>query len=473
MSQFIVLGTGDKNYNISNNPISGLQEDSLLFVKNGYIAGIAPPTYNNNILQWDSNTQEFVWNQLTLSTVIGDNETNKGILWNDASDYLHMMSAETGVYQVKIENDVYTLVPAKDGDVFIADGVVPNSILLKSPINNMITGVTPNVGYLYYNSASEYVYHNPVMTVSAPGLVYWNGSNYSNVKGLTDGLYALSKTGSSMVNITGTNGFVVASNQKAVSFPYPTSSGEYTLLVNSNGGLGWKKNLIVRNKVVNTVITSPITDGAKLCTFQYSGDYMITFDMTAEINIIGISTTYTNTNDYLDMCPTLEVIDSGGKTLFKKIFTGPLSYDYFTFTVLDTFSANSALFAKWTNNENNYVKIVNTNVTTNYVEMEKDNYKEISGSDDGVLDTLDSSSTININFNMNYEVDLVNTPSNSCIIFDVGSQRTFIRAVPPVAEQSYSLSKVYNVLSGDTISLTVNNNYVKIKDYNLIINNLQ
>ena len=117
MSQFIVLGTGDKNYNISNNPISGLQEDSLLFVKNGYIAGIAPPTYNNNILQWDSNTQEFVWNQLTLSTVIGDNETNKGILWNDASDYLHMMSAETGVYQVKIENDVYTLVPAKDGDV--------------------------------------------------------------------------------------------------------------------------------------------------------------------------------------------------------------------------------------------------------------------------------------------------------------------------------------------------------------------
>ena len=289
MSQFIVLGTGDKNYNISNNPISGLQEDSLLFVKNGYIAGIAPPTYNNNILQWDSNTQEFVWNQLTLSTVIGDNETNKGILWNDASDYLHMMSAETGVYQVKIENDVYTLVPAKDGDVFIADGVVPNSILLKSPINNMITGVTPNVGYLYYNSASEYVYHNPVMTVSAPGLVYWNGSNYSNVKGLTDGLYALSKTGSSMVNITGTNGFVVASNQKAVSFPYPTSSGEYTLLVNSNGGLGWKKNLIVRNKVVNTVITSPITDGAKLCTFQYSGDYMITFDMTAEINIIGIS----------------------------------------------------------------------------------------------------------------------------------------------------------------------------------------
>ena len=116
---------------------------------------------------------------------------------------------------------------------------------------------------------------------------------------------------------------------------------------------------------------------------------------------------------------------------------------------------------------------MNTNVTTNYVEMEKDNYKEISGSDDGVLDTLDSSSTININFNMNYEVDLVNTPSNSCIIFDVGSQRTFIRAVPPVAEQSYSLSKVYNVLSGDTISLTVNNNYVKIKDYNLIINNLQ
>lgn len=473
MSQFIVLGTNDKNYNISNNPISGLQEDSLLFVKNGYIAGIAPPTYENNILQWDPNTQEFQWNTLTLSTLIGNNETTKGILWNDASDYLHMMSAETGVYQIKIENDVYTLVPAKDDDVFIGDGVTVNSILLKSPINNMITGITPSVGYLYYNDQSEYVFHNPVKTTSNVGLVYWNGSSYTGVKGVTDGLYALTKNGSSMVNITNANGFIIASDKKAVSLQYPVSSGEYMLLVNNNGKLGWKKNELIRNKVVNTVISTPITDGAKLCTFAYSGDYMLTFNFVAEVDMVALSMRSNNFQEYLDNCPTLEVVDSGGKTLLKKIFTGSLPYDYFTFSVMDTFSANSAIFAKWTNNENNTVKIVNTNITANYIEMEKDNYKELSGTNDGILDTFDSSSTINISFDMSYEVDLLNTPSNSCIVFDVGSQRTFIRALPPVPYQYYSLSKVYNVLAGDTISLTVNNNYVKIKNYNIIVNNLQ
>lgn len=473
MSQFIVLGTNDKNYNISNNPISGLQEDSLLFAKNGYISGIAPPTYENNILQWDPNTQEFQWNTLTLSTLIGNNETSKGILWNDASDYLHMMSAETGVYQIKIENDVYTLVPANDGNVFIGDGVTVNSILLKSPINNMITGITPNVGYLYYNDQSEYVFHNPVKTASNDGLIYWNGSSYTGVKGVTDGLYALTKNGSSMVNITNANGFIIASDKKAVSLQYPVSSGEYMLLVNNNGKLGWKKNELIRNKVINTVISTAITDGAKLCTFAYSGDYMLTFDFVAEVDMVALSMRSNNFQEYLDSCPTLEVVDSGGKTLLKKIFTGSLPYDYFTFSVIDTFSANSAIFAKWRNNENNIVKIVNTNITANYIEMEKDNYKELSGTDDGILDTFDSSSTINISFDMSYEVDLLNTPSNSCIVFDVGSQKTFIRALPPVAYQYYSLSKVYNVLAGDTISLTVNNNYVKIKNYNIIVNNLQ
>lgn len=473
MSQFIVLGTNDKNYNISNNPISGLQEDSLLFVKHGYIAGISPPTYENNILQWDPNTQHYQWGTLTLSTLVGNNETGKGILWNDASDYLHMMSAETGVYQIKIENDVYTLVPAKDGDVFINDSVIPNSILLKSPINNMITGITPQTGYLYYDSLSDYVFHNPVKTTANTGLVHWNGSSYSGIKGSTDGLYALTKNGSSMVNITATNGFILASNKKAVSFQYPTSSGEYTLIVNKSGNLEWKKHELIYNKVVNTVISTPITDGAKLCTFTYSGDYMLTFDFVAEVDMVALSMRSNNFQEYLDSCPTLEVIDSGGKTLLKKIFTGSLPYDYFTFSVMDTFSDNSAIFAKWTNNENNTVKIVNTNITANYIEMEKDNYKELSGTDDGILDTFDTSSTINISFDMSYEVDLLNTPSNSCIVFDVGSQKTFIRALPPVAYQYYSLSKVYNVLAGDTISLTVNNNYVKIKNYNIIVNNLR
>lgn len=473
MSQFIVLGTNDKNYNISNNPISGLQEDSLLFVKHGYIAGISPPTYENNILQWDPNTQHYQWGTLTLSTLVGNNETGKGILWNDASDYLHMMSAETGVYQIKIENDVYTLVPAKDGDVFINDSVIPNSILLKSPINNMITGITPQTGYLYYDSLSDYVFHNPVKTTANTGLVHWNGSSYSGIKGSTDGLYALTKNGSSMVNITATNGFILASDKKAVSFQYPTSSGEYTLIVNKSGNLEWKKHELIYNKVVNTVISTPITDGAKLYTFTYSGDYMLTFDFVAEVDMVALSMRSNNFQEYLDSCPTLEVIDSGGKTLLKKIFTGSLPYDYFTFSVMDTFSDNSAIFAKWTNNENNIVKIVNTNITANYIEMEKDNYKELSGTDDGILDTFDTSSTINISFDMSYEVDLLNTPSNSCIVFDVGSQKTFIRALPPVPYQYYSLSKVYNVLAGDTISLTVNNNYVKIKNYNIIVNNLQ
>lgn len=473
MSQFIVLGTNDKNYNISNNPISGLQEDSLLFVKHGYIAGISPPTYENNILQWDPNTQHYQWGTLTLSTLVGNNETGKGILWNDASDYLHMMSAETGVYQIKIENDVYTLVPAKDGDVFINDSVIPNSILLKSPINNMITGITPQTGYLYYDSLSDYVFHNPVKTASNAGLVHWNGSSYSGIKGSTDGLYALTKNGSSMVNITATNGFILASDKKAVSFQYPTSSGEYTLIVNKSGNLEWKKHELIYNKVVNTVISTPITDGAKLCTFTYSGDYMLTFDFVAEVDMVALSMRSNNFQEYLDNCPTLEVVDSGGKTLLKKIFTNSLPYDYFTFSVMDTFSDNSAIFAKWTNNENNTVKIVNTNITANYIEMEKDNYKELSGTDDGILDTFDTSSTINISFDMSYEVDLLNTPSNSCIVFDVGSQKTFIRALPPVAYQYYSLSKVYNVLAGDTISLTVNNNYVKIKNYNIIVNNLR
>ena len=245
------------------------------------------------------------------------------------------------------------------------------------------------------------------------------------------------------------------------------------LLVNNNGKLGWKKNEWIRNKVVNTVISTPITNGAKLCTFAYSGDYMLTFDFVAEVDMVALSMRSNNFQEYLDSCPTLEVVDSGGKTLLKKIFTGSLPYDYFTFSVMDTFSANSAIFAKWTNNENNIVKIVNTNITANYIEMEKDNYKELSGTNDGVLDTFDSSSTINISFDMSYEVDLLNTPSNSCIMFDVCSQRTFIRALPPVAYQYYSLSKVYNVLAGDTISLTVNNNYVKIKNYNIVVNNLQ
>ena len=82
MSQFIVLGKNNLNYNLSNISIS-LPDNYILFTKDNQIAGLPYPTYKNNILQWDPDSQVYFWNTLSLSTITGNKETSKGILWND------------------------------------------------------------------------------------------------------------------------------------------------------------------------------------------------------------------------------------------------------------------------------------------------------------------------------------------------------------------------------------------------------
>lgn len=474
MSQFILIGTNDINYNISTTPIS-LPDDYMLFVKNGYIAGIQPPTYSNNILQYDPNTHAYVWSELTLSTITGNNETSKGILWNDANDNLHMMSEKNGVYQITIQSDQYSLTPANQGNLGFVDGIEPNSILIKNILPNTISGVTPSTGYLYYQYPTGYTFLESVITVSNSGLVYWTGSSYLNVTGTQDGLYVLNKTGSTVVNITSNNGFLIASNDNITALSYPTESGEYMLNVSSQTGtISWKRKEIITNKVISISINSSLSNGEKLFNIPYSGDYMIMFNFIAEINIIDIPIREdTETfDDYLQKCPTFEIINSGGKVLVRKIFTGPLTYDYFSFTVIDSFIQNEPITVKWINNDTNIVTITSSQIVLNYIEMDKSDYSNTLGSGTGVIETFDSNKTILVTLVLEYQIDLINIQSDSSILFQVGGNTTTIHALPPVSVQYYCMSRIYNVSSGDTISLSVNNSFVTINDYNIIIQTL-
>ena len=106
MSQFIVLGNRDKNYQQSNIAIN-LPDGSLLFANGGYISAIQTPTEPNSVLQYDTNTQTYYWKQLSLSMILGDNEIGEGILWNDSKGDLQLMSAYAGLYQIKVADNMY------------------------------------------------------------------------------------------------------------------------------------------------------------------------------------------------------------------------------------------------------------------------------------------------------------------------------------------------------------------------------
>ena len=91
----------------------------------------------------------------------------------------------------------------------------------------------------------------------------------------------------------------------------------------------------------------------------------------------------------------------------------------------------------------------------------------------GVITTLTYTGKIMVNLSINFCVDLIKTPSTSQIKISFGNNVVYVRAVPPVAEQYYSLNRIFNVQAGDIVSIVSNeSNYVEIKYYNLIINKL-
>lgn len=481
MSQFIVLGTNDINYNISDLQINNVTNNSLLFSKNGYIAGIQAPSTSNNFLQYDPNTQTYIWNELTFSTITGNNETTQGILWNDSNDYLRMMSGVNGVYNIEIKNDTYTLIPAVQGNVSLLGQPKQNDLIVAGANKNTLRGISPSNGYLYYNSNGGWQFHNPIQIINTSGLIFYDNvaSTYKGVTGTTDGLYAVSKTGSSIVNITQKDGFLIASNKNITSLGYPTESGEYSLLVDQNNSMSWKKKEILANKVQDIVINSPIVNGGALTTITVAGDYIITFDFVTQVNILQLPPANSNFDTFLETCPKLEIIDSvTGIILLTKIFTGPLSYDYFSFTVLEYLMEGAKLLVKFTNNgtdANPIVKITSCNMTLTYVENAEDNYDNESGPmpSNGIIYASNYTGRVMINLDINFIVDLINTPKTSQIIVSVGANKIYLSAIPPVADQYYNINRVYNIFEGDTISVVTNeSNYVKIKNYNLIVNRL-
>lgn len=470
MSQFIVLGNRDKNYQQSNIAIN-LPDGSLLFANGGYISAIQTPTEQNSVLQYDTNTQTYYWKKLSLSMILGDNEIGEGILWNDSKGDLQLMSAYAGLYQIKVADNIYSLVPTNTNQLILPANV-PNAIVIRGVLPHQLSQINPpsSTGFLYYNNGS-WNYQYPVQTVQQAGLVYWTGSTYQNVTGTTDGLYMLSATGSSVVNVTANDGFLVASNKGIVSVKNPTSSGEYTLLADANGHLSWNKKETILNKVKSVTVTD-VTNGAKLTTIQNNGYYLITFDFLAYINLLKLPQPQDTFDDYIAVCPTLKITVDSGVSLLTKVFTGPLSYDYFSFTVLHNFVAGQSLYAEWQNNDN-IVTVNNTNITLQWVDMVSDNYTIVNGSEpSGILYTFNTSATVMINMTLDFILDLINTPVNSEITFNIGNQKVIIRAVPPVAYQYYSMNRVFTVSANDNITLTVNNEYVKIKNYNIIVNNI-
>ena len=310
MSQFIVLGNRDTNYQQSNIAIN-LPDGSLLFANGGYISAIQTPTEPNSVLQYDTNTQTYYWKQLSLSMILGDNEIGEGILWNDSNGDLQLMSAHAGLYQIKVTDNIYSLVPTSTNQLILPANT-PNAIVIRGVLPHQLGQINPpsSTGFLYYNNGS-WNYQYPVQTVQQAGLVYWTGSTYQNVTGTTDGLYMLSATGSSVVNVTAKDGFLVASNKGIVSVKNPTSSGEYTLLADDKGQLSWNKKETILNKVKSVTVTD-VTNGAKLTTIQNNGYYIITFDLLAYINLLKLPQPQDNFDDYIAVCPTLKItVDSG------------------------------------------------------------------------------------------------------------------------------------------------------------------
>ena len=105
--------------------------------------------------------------------------------------------------------------------------------------------------------------------------------------------------------------------------------------------------------------------------------------------------------------------------------------------------------------------------------MESDNYTIVNGTNPtGVLHTFDTIATVMINMTLDFTIDLLNTPANSAITINIGNQKVIVRAVPPVAYQYYSMNRIFTVTAGDTITLTTNNDFIKIKNYNIIVNNI-
>ena len=472
MSQFIVLGNRDTNYQQSNIAIN-LPNDSLLFAKGGYISAIQTPTEPYSVLQYDSNTQSYYWKKLSLSMVLGDNEIGEGILWNDNNGDLQMMSANAGLYQIQVTDNIYSLVPTSTNQLILPSNV-PNAIVVRSVLPHQLSQVSPpsSTGFLYYDKGA-WNYQYPVQTVTSAGLVYWTGSSYQHVTGTTKGLYMMSETGSSVVNVTAKDGFLVASNKGVISVKNPTSSGEYTLLADAKGQLSWNKKETILNKVKSVTVSTDITNGAKLTTIPNNGNYLITFDFLAQIDVLKLPEPQEDFDDFVDACPNLKITVNSGVALLSKVFTGPLSYDYFSFTVLHNFAAGQSLYARWQNNNNNIVAVKNTNITLQWIDMESDNYSIVNGSSpDGVLYTFNTSATVMISMTLDFTVDLLNTPVKSEITLNVGGQKVIIHAVPPVAYQYYSMNRIFTVSANDNITLTVNNEYVKIKNYNLIVNNI-
>lgn len=471
MSQFIVLGTKDINYPQSNVAIN-LPDGYLLFANNDYITGIVPPTESNCVLQYDKNTQNFYWKKLSLNMVLGDKEIGEGILWNNSNGELQLMSANKGLYQIEVADNVYRLVPTSATQI-ILPSLVPNAILIRTTLPHVLSQINPpsNAGFLYFHN-NKWDYQYPVKTAQDAGLVYWNGTDYQNVTGMTDGLYMLSKTGSSMVNVTAKDGFLVASNKDIVSVKNPTSSGEYTLLADKNGKLSWNKKETILNKVKSVTVSTDLTDGTKLTTIQNNGFFLISFDFLAQVNLLKLPSPQDDFDKFIESCPTLKITVDSGVVLLTKVFTGPMSYDYFSFTVLHDFTAGQSLYAEWQNNDN-IVTINNTNMTIQWVDMESDNYTVINGSSpNGVLHEFNTSATVLINLTLDYTIDLLNTPANSEIIINIGNQKIHVHAVPPTIYQYYSLNRIFTVAANDTITLTTTNDSVKIKNYNIIVNNI-
>lgn len=471
MSQFIVLGTKDINYPQSNVAIN-LPDGYLLFANNGYITGIIPPTESNCVLQYDKNTQNFYWKKLSLNMVLGDKEIGEGILWNNSNGELQLMSANKGLYQIEVADNVYRLVPTSATQI-ILPSLVPNSILIRTTLPHVLSQIKPpaNTGFLYFHNG-DWDYQYPVKTAQDAGLVYWNGTDYQNVTGTTDGLHMLSKTGSSMVNVTAKDGFLVASNKDIVSVKNPTSSGEYTLLADKNGKLSWNKKETILNKVKSVTVSTDLTDGTKLTTIQNNGFFLISFDFLAQVNLLKLPSPQDDFDKFIESCPTLKITVDSGVVLLTKVFTGPMSYDYFSFTILHDFTAGQSLYAEWQNNDN-IVTINNTNMTIQWVDMESDNYTVINGSSpNGILHEFNTSATVLINLTLDYTIDLLKTPANSEITINIGNQKIHVHAVPPTIYQYYSLNRIFTVAANDTITLTTNNDSVKIKNYNIIVNNI-
>lgn len=473
MSQFIVLGKNNSNYNLSNVSIT-LPDNYILFTKDNQIAGLPYPNFNNNILQWDPDSQVYFWNTLSLSTITGNKETSKGILWNDSNDKLHMMSETNGVYQITISNDKYTLTPAEN-NLINFNPLVQFDYILTRGMGNQINGIKPEQGYLYHDFYEGYYFKQYPETVSTPGLIYWNGSNYTAVTGKRgDGLYALNKTGSAVVNIASTNGFLIASNNSLTTLNYPVTSGEYTLINDQNGKLYWSKKELIVDKVIDVNINSGITDGETLLTVPYDGSYLITLNFTANVNVIKLPKFSKDFNSFINACPKLIFKTTNGQTLFTKIFTGPTSYDYFSYSLFKTLLAGDKIITYWENNDN-IVSIIKTNVVLTYIEnVNLDNYTSISGAEDytGIHNVMSSGRYVvitNIEYLINNVVDI---PKNSQITVNYGNNKCIIFAVPPVLSAIYSNTNVFTLRQGDLISIEVNNPYIQITNYNIILNKI-